>query len=374
METLEDIQRRLRENQYRNEEHVRLSLVARVLQAYGWNIWDPREVNTEFVPVPEEDKKRVDVALFIPPSTPAVFIEVKPVGGITNLADTERQLRDYNRNITAPFCIITDGCQWKFYYSLTPGDFGSKCFKTLNLLNDAIDDIQRTLALFLDKSQVQSTEARNQAEILLNLNRTERVLTDCLPEARRAVLQPPYPNLPDAMKALAEQRGIQVSRELCAEVIEKIEKQPPTVPQSKQSEVGPIQSTSPAGVIKCDPKQPPDLSHTAVTSASFGTHSARNWNDSVGEGIRLACEQGYTYADMRNWTMANICPGKQTKNGFRPIRGTDLSFQYVQASRAWEVALQIAIKLRVPIAVDFVWRDKPKAAQPGKQARMQWSP
>lgn len=369
MDTLEDIQRRLRENQYKNEEHVRLSLVARVLQEYGWDIWDPTEVNTEFVPVPEEDKKRVDVALFIPPSTPAVFIEVKPLGDFTNLADTERQLRDYNRNITAPFCIITDGRLWRFYYSLTPGDFSSKCFKTLDLLNDAIDDIQRTLALFLDKNQVQSTEARKHAESLLNLNRTERVLTECLPEARRAVLQPPYPNLPDAMKAIAEQRRIQVSREVCAAVIEKIGKQPPKIEQP------PIIPQPPtASVINFDPKDPPDLSHTAVTSASFGTHSARNWNDLVGEGIRLACDQGYTYADMRTWTTANIRPGKQAKNGFRPIRGTDLSFQYVQASRAWEVALQIAIKLRVPIAVDFVWRDKPEAAQPGKQARMQWSP
>jgi len=147
METLEDIQTRLRANQYKNEEHVRLSLVARVLQEYGWDIWDPTEVNAEFVPVPEEDNKRLDIALFAPPFTPAVFIEVKAVGAITNLADTERQLRDYNKNITTPFCIITDGREWRFYYSLTPGDFSSKCFKALNLLNDAIDDIQRTFAL-----------------------------------------------------------------------------------------------------------------------------------------------------------------------------------------------------------------------------------
>jgi predicted type IV restriction endonuclease len=35
-ETLEDIRRKLAAGVYQNEEHVRLSLVARVLQALGW--------------------------------------------------------------------------------------------------------------------------------------------------------------------------------------------------------------------------------------------------------------------------------------------------------------------------------------------------
>jgi predicted type IV restriction endonuclease len=102
MGALEDIQRRLRNHQYKNEEHVRLSLLARVLQEYGWAIWDPTEVYAEFVPVPQEDNKKVDLALFGPGSVPLVFIEVKAVGGIRDIGQTERQLRDYNRNITAP--------------------------------------------------------------------------------------------------------------------------------------------------------------------------------------------------------------------------------------------------------------------------------
>jgi len=366
MDTLEDIQRRLRENQYKNEEHVRLSLVARILQEYGWDIWDPTEVNTEFVPVPEEDNKRVDFALFVPPQTPAVFIEVKPIGGITNLAQTERQLRDYNRNMAATFCIITDGREWRFYYSLTPGEFRDKCFRTANLLTDDLSDIKRTFAVFLDKNQVQSTEARKQAENLLSLNRTERILADCLPDARRAVLRPPYPNLPDALKALAEQRGISVSREDAAAFIEKSEKQPP--PPDKDRE--PQRRTD--GVTEYDPDNPPDLSRTAITSATIGGQGARNWNDLVAAGIRLAWEQGHTdIAEMRNWSGANIRPGRHTRNGFHLVRGANVSFQYVQASRAWEIASKIAAKLRVPITVDFIWRDDPDAAHPGQQARMQ---
>lgn len=35
---IEDIQKKLKANVYQNEEHVRLSLVARVVQALGWDI------------------------------------------------------------------------------------------------------------------------------------------------------------------------------------------------------------------------------------------------------------------------------------------------------------------------------------------------
>jgi hypothetical protein len=375
MDTLEDIQRRLQESQYKNEEHVRLSLVARVLQEYGWDIWDPTEVNAEFKPVPEEDNKRVDVALFAPSSTPAVFIEVKAVGAITNLPDTERQLRDYNKNITTPFCIITDGREWRFYYSLTPGDFSSKCFKTLNLLNDNLDDIKRTFGVFLDKKTVQSREAEDQAKHLLSLKGKEKVLTECLPEAQRAVLKPAYPRLPDALKDLAEKRGIQVSREEVAAFIEKSVKGPgrrdEDTPDTESPDVEDTPDTEPSDVIKCDPKNPPGLSFTRIISASIGGQAARNWSDLADAGFRLAWQQGQRdVADIRNWSGASIRPGTYTQDGFHPVRDTGLSVPGMSAPKVWEVAMRIAERLRVPIVVHFCWRDK--GAHPGKRATMQW--
>ena len=63
-EALIDIREKLQEGIYLNEEHVRLSLVCRLLSELDWEIWDPAEVNTEFPPIPTEDKTRVDIALF----------------------------------------------------------------------------------------------------------------------------------------------------------------------------------------------------------------------------------------------------------------------------------------------------------------------
>ena len=95
---------------YQNEEHVRLSLVARLLSKLGWNIWDPEEVNCEYHACSYEDSSKVDIALFSTPRKPDIFIEVKTIGKIrSDLEKTEIQLRNYNRDNTALFSIITDG-------------------------------------------------------------------------------------------------------------------------------------------------------------------------------------------------------------------------------------------------------------------------
>ncbi len=101
-DTLADIRQMLLNGSYQNEEHVRLSLVARVLDKLGWNIWDPKEVNSEYVAVRTEDNTKVDLALFSS-RNPAVFIEVKAHNKILDLKKTEQQLRNYNRDMTAIF-------------------------------------------------------------------------------------------------------------------------------------------------------------------------------------------------------------------------------------------------------------------------------
>jgi hypothetical protein len=240
-------------------------------------------------------------------------------------------------------------------------------------LEDDLDDIRRTFALFLDKNGVQSDEAREQAEHLLSLNRIDRILADCLPEARRAVQRPPYPRLPDALKQLAEDRGIQVSHEHVVEFIERADNQPTPPRPPRPPETG--LPTPPPGSTEYPPDAPPDLSRTLIETATIGGNAARNWNALVTTAIRLAWERGIRdAAELHHLSGANIRRGRHTTNGFHPVRGTDLSLQYVQASRAWEIALKLAARLRVPIEVGFAWRDSPDAAYPGQQARMHWEP
>ena len=214
-ETLLDIREKIKNNFYQNEEHIRLSLVARILYKIGWNIWDPLEVNTEFKVVPKEDYTKVDLALFFNKySPPSVFIEVKALGKIDKeLFKIEQQLRDYNRNNTAQFSLITDGQKWRFYFSQTGGEFSNKCFKTLDLLKDDIIDIIEAFNLFLSKEKILSGEAVKEAERLLKLNQKQRALEDAFPKAKRMVSEPPFPSLPQALVELLSKIGFEITIE-----------------------------------------------------------------------------------------------------------------------------------------------------------------
>src|SRR5690349_11714173 len=124
-EILSDVIKRLRNGEYKNEEHVRLSLVCRILEYLGWDIWNPREVFSEFAAIPKEDVSKIDIALFMPPQLlrPAVFIEVKAVGKLAmTIQWAELQLRNYNRNNQADISILTDGQIWHFYLSSASGE------------------------------------------------------------------------------------------------------------------------------------------------------------------------------------------------------------------------------------------------------------
>lgn len=210
--TLEDIRQKLREDVYKNEEHVRLSLVSRILQELGWNIWNPEEVNTEFVVVPDEDNSKVDIALLLRSYLPSVFIEVKAAGKLQGeIKHIETQLRDYNRNNTAIFTVITDGQRWRFYYSLTAGEFSQKCFKTIDILKDETEELEHSFNSFLSKSEIANENARATAERYLQLSQKQRVMEDMLPQAGKAVLEPPFPSLPQALIDLCARKNVVVT-------------------------------------------------------------------------------------------------------------------------------------------------------------------
>lgn len=226
---LSDIINKLRDGIYKNEEHIRLSLVARLIQALDWNIWDSREVYTEYSPFPEEDQTKVDMALFLPPSydIPSVFVEIKSVGKLDgDISKIEKQLRDYNRNNTALFSIVTDGRKWRFYYSQTGGGFSQKCFKIMDLLQDKVEDLELYFDAFLSKSEIKNGVAKREAEKYLESNKKKRAMKDVFPEASRLTSKPPFPSLPEAIVKLCKNADISVSLEEAKHFLKDIIKEP----------------------------------------------------------------------------------------------------------------------------------------------------
>ncbi|MDR0563918.1 MAG: hypothetical protein LBG78_03130 [Azoarcus sp.] len=190
---LTEIVEHLKNGDYKNEEHVRVAIVLRILQALGWDIWNPRECYPEFPPNPKEEKRWVDVALFKPttPDVPAVFIEVKMVGKLvqTKLDDAENQLEEYNRRNQAEITVLTDGQFWRFYLSSAPGKFRQRCFIESDISKAAIDEIEQIFRTFLSRDRLISNNAKKEAERLLERSNEEKIMDKAYSQALNDVVR-----------------------------------------------------------------------------------------------------------------------------------------------------------------------------------------
>lgn len=296
-DTLMDIRDKLNQGSYRNEEHVRANLVMRVLEKAGWNIWDPEEVCAEFLPVRNEDTTKVDLALFAQSGIPSVYIEVKAVGRIDSrtLPDVERQIRDYNRNNTALFSIITDGRTWRFYYSQTGGEFSDKCFKQLDLLDSTVDDAELALISFLHKDEIVSGSAKEEAEKYLRLTRKQRVIQDSIQEAQRISQENPYPSWPQALAEVVKRKGYEIPFDEAGRYINEFKQKPPTIAVISSPPPPLRRSPSPTRRITGDV----DLRHTIILEGCFAGKNVRNWNELVETAITIAVQMGKTVSDLR---------------------------------------------------------------------------
>lgn len=211
-EELLDIRQKLSHNKFENEEQVRFSLVSRILQNLEWDIFNPEEVKTEHKASPSEDSTKVDLALFLNPYSPAIFIEVKTPGKVeTDLERTEIQLRDYNKNFSAQFCLITDGDNWRFYFPQTDGRFKDKCFKKISILGDDPETIEKTFQTFLGKTPIKNGSAKDEAEKYVRLSRKQKVMEDSYYRAKKLTEEDPYPSLPEALVKVIEEQGIDIT-------------------------------------------------------------------------------------------------------------------------------------------------------------------
>lgn len=386
IELLKDIKEKLNAGVYKNEEQIRLTLVARVLQALGWNIWNPEEVFPEFVVVPKEDSTRVDVALFLTPQFPTVFIEVKAHKLLMNkLAQVEMQVRDYNRNNTAAFSVLTDGQFWRFYFSQTGGEFAQKCFQDFDLLEVDLDDAVTIFQAFLSRSAHQSGSATQEANEMLQLTQKQKHILGLREEAKKLTEVAPYPNLLTALKQLAATKGIVATVEEIEDILEGKATKPrqaafasPLPHDLNAFTATPNKETSEKEFVATEvdyillPHEPIDLKHSEVKQANFGSTTAKNWNQLAQTAIRYAFQQQASLDFVRKF--ANVIEGSKTDTGFKPIEGTPWSSQFMNAKNSWKVALGLAMHFKVSVSAKFLWLNNEGALHRGKTGLLKWSP
>jgi hypothetical protein len=157
----------------RGEEATKQSLVLPLLDALGYDIWNPAEVCPEY----EADfairkygqKEKVDLALFLQ-DVPRIYVEVKSVD--EPLDGHEGQLsRYFNATPTVSLAVLTNGIEYRFYTDTAEANvMDPRPFHTARF--DALDQGLEVLARF--QKSVFSPEAIR--EYARELNYTARIV------------------------------------------------------------------------------------------------------------------------------------------------------------------------------------------------------
>jgi len=136
------------------EEATKMALVAPMLQAWGYNIFDLNEVKPEFTAdVGTKKGEKVDYAIFMDGS-PSIIIECKKVGE-SLIQKQANQLYRYFTVTDAKFGILTDGVIYEFYSDLDENNrMDKRPFFVFNLHQYSDADI-RELKKFRKQSYVE---------------------------------------------------------------------------------------------------------------------------------------------------------------------------------------------------------------------------
>jgi len=178
---IQEIRDGIQSGRFTNEASVSQGIVLRLLHALSWPRYDTQVVCPEYA----LEGKRVDFALCHPLGKPAVFIEVKKIGGSDG---AEKQLFEYAFHAGVPLAILTDGQEWNFFLPAEQGDYGERRVYKLDIFEREIDESATRLERYLNYHRTISGKAINAArEDYQNVAR-KRQIEDTLPVAWRRVI------------------------------------------------------------------------------------------------------------------------------------------------------------------------------------------
>ena len=116
----------------------------------------------------------------------------------------------------------------------------------------------------------------------------------------------------------------------------------------------------------------PDVKHTRMLAASIDGRSVRsNWNNVLRHMLIRAKEHYGDFEQLRRRCAVNIVPQAKDDDGYVHLPQAGLSYQGVNANVAANAMVALAKDIGVSLDVDFEWRDKEQAANPGRRARIQ---
>lgn len=181
-EHIHDIQNKLRNNEYPNEQSISQGIVLRLLSAMRWPVYDTQIVIPEY----SLQGKRVDFALCVQKNKPVILIEVKLPG---NTLGADKQLFEYAFHKGVPFDIVTDGREWHFYLPAGEGSYDERRVYKLDLIERDTQESAYRLKRYLSFDDVGTGSAlENAREDYKNVSK-ERQARANIPIAWRRLLE-----------------------------------------------------------------------------------------------------------------------------------------------------------------------------------------
>ena len=154
--TIADIDQKLRDGRFPNEQSISQGIVLRILSDLGWDVYDTNIVWPEY----STGEGRVDFALCAPPGKPKCFVEVKQQG---KAEDGVKQALEYAFHTGAQFVTLTDGQTWSFYLPAEQGSYEDRRVFKLDLFERTEQESADILRRYLEREKIASGQALDTA-------------------------------------------------------------------------------------------------------------------------------------------------------------------------------------------------------------------
>ncbi|MEK6531495.1 MAG: type I restriction endonuclease [Deltaproteobacteria bacterium] len=164
-----------------SEDATKISIVLKLLNILGWNVFDNEEVYPEYA----VGGKRVDYCLRQGQRN-LVFIEVKKTE--EDLESHQEQLLNYAFHEGIEIAILTNGVAWWFYLPLNPGSWEQRKFFSIDFLKQQDSEIINNLINFLSKENVTLEKAIDTAKKMYKSNRKDEAIYSALPKAWNSLI------------------------------------------------------------------------------------------------------------------------------------------------------------------------------------------
>ncbi|WP_099824097.1 T4SS efffector SepA family protein [Oceaniglobus indicus] len=112
----------------------------------------------------------------------------------------------------------------------------------------------------------------------------------------------------------------------------------------------------------------PSLTFTKPMNAKVNgdTISNPNWASILHTVIKAVSQKGYERESLVRQLGVPAKAGCYEEEGYKYDHELDISVQGQSAADAWKEVERLADQWRIPVYVEFVWRQTPKAQHPGK--------